>query len=351
MTLLPVVLAFAFALLLLYLWWGITCLPGERWQFIAAAPVEKRNGEEWTGLNFTWYGLLTANAYLASVVVLLILLGSVGVRPLVTCMFATAMLGCCVPASKLVALLVEKKSHTFTVGGAVFVGIIVTPFVIWGLNAIAGGFFSFHIPLIPAYAAVATAYAFGEGLGRLACISFGCCYGKPMDGKNTFLGQLFGSRSFTFHGATKKISYAGGLEAVPVIPVQALTAMINCTIGIIASWLFLSARYTAAFLLASLATQAWRTFSETMRADYRGEGRISAYQLMGAAGLVYALVAVAVLGNEPVTAPELYNGLKSVWNPGTILFLQMVWVILFVYTGASRVTASTVRFHVRQDRI
>jgi hypothetical protein len=33
------------------------------------------------------------------------------------------------------------------------------------------------MPIVPALAAVMIAYTFGEALGRLACISFGCCYG------------------------------------------------------------------------------------------------------------------------------------------------------------------------------
>ena len=163
-----------------YLWWGFRTLPGEGWQVVASVPSSKTEQGEWRGINFTWYGLLSANAYLVAVLVLLVLMGAVGVPPLGTAILAAAMLCCCVPASRLVARIVEKKNDTFTVGGAVFVGILITPFVIALLNRTAGELLAFHIPLMSAWAAIAIAYSFGEGLGRLACISFGCCYGKRL---------------------------------------------------------------------------------------------------------------------------------------------------------------------------
>ena len=79
------------------------------------------------GVNLTWYGLLTGNAYVVSVAVLFILMGAVKVPLAGTALLVTIMLACCVPASRLVARVVEKKAHTFTVGGAVFVGVLIAP--------------------------------------------------------------------------------------------------------------------------------------------------------------------------------------------------------------------------------
>jgi hypothetical protein len=334
-----------------YFWWGFRVLPGERWQVVAAMPVFKTDQGCWQGINFTWYGLLTANAYLVSVAVLLALLGSVGVPPLGTAILAAAMLCCCVPASRLVARIVEKKAHTFTVGGAVFVGIVITPFVILLINRTAGVKLAFHIPILSAYAAIAIAYAFGEGLGRMACISFGCCYGKPLASSSALLKKLFTGRSFVFSGSTKKIAYAGGLEAIEIIPIQAVTAVLYSLCGLIAAGLYLSSHQTAAFLLATVVTQGWRSFSETLRADYRGEGSISAYQIMGVIGVVYAVAAAILLAHEPNGLPELSIGLKSLWSPGLILFLQGIWILIFFYTGRSTVTGATLSFHVHHDRI
>jgi prolipoprotein diacylglyceryltransferase len=338
-------------LLALYLRWGFRCLPAENWQFLATVPSEKNDQGSWCGINFTWYGLLTANAYLVAVAVLLVLLGSVGVPPRATALLALTMLLCCVPASRLVAQLVEKKAHTFTVGGAVFVGMIITPPVIWLLNRFAGTALDFHLPLIATWAAIAIAYAFGEGLGRLACISFGCCYGKPLEGQTGLLARLLHDRGFVFHGSTKKIAYADGLEAVPVIPVQAMTAVLYSTCGLGAVFLFLSAHHTAAFLLTVSVTQIWRSYSETLRADYRGAGKISAYQIMGVAGLIYAVIMAAVLHHEATPLASLVAGLQGLWQPGMLLFLQGVWLTIFLYTGRSTVTGATVRFHLHQDRI
>lgn len=322
-------LGVAALVLTLYLWWGFRFLPAERWQIVATVPSTKTAQGGWLGINFTWYGLLTANAYLVAVAVLLVLLGSVGVPPLATSLLAVTMLCCCVPASRLVARLVEKKAHTFTVGGAVFVGIIITPFVIMLLNRLAGPHLGFQIPVMAACAAIAIAYAFGEGLGRLACISFGCCYGKPVAQNYGVLSRLFSGRGFVFFGSTKKVAYAGGLEAVELIPIQAVTAVLYTLCGLVATALFLASQHAIAFLLATSVTQGWRSFSETLRADYRGEGTFSAYQIMGVTGVLYALAMVTLLGTDGSVQAELAAGLRNLWNPALILFLQGLWCIIF----------------------
>jgi hypothetical protein len=261
------------------------------------------------------------------------------------------MLGCCVPASRLVARIVEKKSHTFTVGGAVFVGILITPFAIALINRTLGQMLAFHIPVMSAYAAIAIAYAFGEGLGRMACISFGCCYGKPLATSSGLLQRLFVGRGFVFFGSTKKIAYAGGLEAVEVIPIQAVTAVLYSVCGLVAAGLYLTSHETVAFLFATITTQGWRSFSETLRADYRGEGRISAYQIMGIIGVLYAIAAACLLTEKSAVAPDLSAGLASLWSPALILFLQGIWMTIFLYTGRSTVTGATLSFFVHRDRI
>jgi hypothetical protein len=347
----PVTLFIVIVVLAVYFWWGFSVLPGEKWQIVASVPALKNENGSWNGINFTWYGLLTANAYLVSVAVLLVLMGAVGVPPLGTAILAAAILCCCVPASRLVARIVEKKAHTFTVGGAVFVGILITPFVIALINRTAGVWLGLHIPVMSAYAAIAIAYAFGEGLGRMACISFGCCYGKPLTATSGLLKCLFTGRGFVFTGSTKKIAYADGLEAIEVIPIQAITAVLYSVCGLFAAGMFLSSHHTGAFLLATIVTQGWRSFSESLRADYRGEGKISAYQIMGGIGVAYAIAAAFVLAQEHVGLPDLATGLKSLWSPSLILFLQGIWMIIFLYTGRSTVTGATLRFHVHHDRI
>jgi hypothetical protein len=72
---------------------------------------------------------------------------------------------------------------------------------------------------------------------------------------------------------------------------------------------------------------------------------------MGVIGVVYAVAAAFLLAHEPNRLPDLSAGLKSLWRPELILFLQGIWMLLFFYTGRSTVTGATLSFHVHHDRI
>jgi hypothetical protein len=54
---------------------------------------------------------------------------------------------------------------------------------------------------------------------------------------------------------------------------------------------------------------------------------------------------------ESSAVPDIVEGLTNLWHPATILFLQAVWLIIFLYTGRSYVTGSTISFHIHQKRI
>ena len=334
-----------------YLYWGIKTLSQERWQILAAVPLRKGSEGEWNGVNLTWYGLLTANSYAVAVVVLFILMGAVRVPLAGTTAMAAAMLSLCVPASRLVARVVEKKAHTFTVGGAVFVGILMAPWIVLFVNRTLGAELDFHISPAAALAAFAIAYAFGEGLGRLACISFGCCYGKPLADAQLWLRKVFAGRCVSFYGKTRKISYAGGMEGEKVLPVQALTAIIYVCCAFCGIFLFLHEQFTFAFILTMTVTQGWRVISESLRADYRGSGKISAYQIMGMAGILYGGVTIFFAPAESFSRPDIIGGFVSLWHPGAIILLQALWLGIFFYTGRSTVTGATLSFHIHQERI
>jgi hypothetical protein len=333
-----------------YLYWGIRTLSRERWQIAAAVPVRKRNDGEWSGINLTWYGMLTANAYVVAVVALFMLMGAVRVPLAGTAAMAVAMLSLCIPASRLVARVVEKKAHTFTVGGAVFVGILMAPWIILLVNRTLGAELEFHISPAAALAAFGIAYAFGEGLGRLACISFGCCYGMPLADAPAWLRRIFAGRSVTFYGKTRKIAYAGGMEGKKVLPVQALTAVIYVFCAFCGIFFFLNAWFAGAFIVTMAVTQGWRVLSETLRADYRGGGKISAYQIMGMAGILYGSVTIFFAPAAHLSQPDISGGIVSLWHPGSILLLQALWLGIFFYTGRSTVTGATLTFHIHQER-
>jgi len=333
-----------------YLVWGMTTLPNEGWQIAAAVPLRKGDDGRWQGVNLTWYGILTANAYVVAVFLALVLMGAAGISLKAIGALVVLLLACCVPASRLVAQVVEKKSNTFTVGGAVFVGTLIAPWLVVLVNHLPVGDQGAPVPVLPALAAIAIAYAFGEGLGRLACISFGCCYGKPLSSCHPRLARLAAPVSLVFTGKTKKIAYASRLDGVKVLPVQGITYLLYTATGICSIVLFLRASYGASFLLSLAVTQVWRVCSEFLRDDYRGTGKFSAYQVMGVLAVLYGSW-VAFQFAAPGSLPELSLGMQGIWQPGSLLMMQVIWVAIFLYTGLSRVTASTMHFHVNAEKI
>jgi len=331
--------------------WAFKRLPDERWQFLASVPIMKDSSGRWHGLNFTYYGLLTANALVFGVGLLIVLLGSLHVPTAVTLALILAVLLLCLPAAKWVARLVEGKSCTFTVAGAFFVGIFVTPVVLHFFNLVLPEVGVRPVPLVPVLAAVMIAYTFGEALGRLACISFGCCYGVSLSAAHPILQKLLSRRHFVFSGKMKKISYASGMEGMQVVPIQAMTSLVYILAGLTASFLFLKGSFGVAFLFTIAVTQGWRSLSETLRADYRGNGRISAYQIMGILGIFLALALLFLLPAELAITPDLPAGIEAAWHPAVVLFLQGLWGIVFVLFGKSMVTGVEISFHLNHDRI
>jgi len=338
----------ALALILASLfWWAFRKLPGESWQILAAVPLHKHDSGHWSGLNLTWYGFFSASAYMLAAAVYLVLTASVGApRPGAFTVLA-AMLLICAPAAKILARMIEGKSFTFTVGGAAFTGILAAPFVTRLVEAFSG----WALPVLPVISAIVIAYAFGEGLGRLACVSFGCCYGRPLSDFSPAARRLLGYWTFTFTGKTKKIAYEGGLDGQKVLPVQAFSAVVNSVAGLAGTVLFLLSQFWAAFLFTVVVTQLWRFVSEFLRADFRGHARISAYQKMNVVAVLYAVVLAALVPDVAPAAADLEAGLRTLWNPAMILILQCLWVVFFLYTGRSKVTGSTLEIFVHRDRI
>lgn len=330
--------------------WGFHHFPQDKWQIIATIPLLKSETGEWQGLNLTLYGLITACAYAVSVALVFVLLAAVGTSPWRVFPVAALILAVVIPASSLVARWVEKKRYTFSIGGASFVGIIIAPWVIvladrYWLDA------SQAIPVVPALAAFAIAYAIGEGLGRLACVSFGCCYGKPVATCTPLLRSVFRRWHFIFQGKTKKIAYEGNMEGQPVMPIQAITAVLFVTTGLAAVWLFLIGHYAASLLLALVVTQVWRVVSETLRADYRGGGRVSVYQFLAGLAVLYVIGLTLVLPAARPFHANIVDGLAASWDPGMILFLLAVWLATFIFAGRSMVTTARLSFDVCHERI
>jgi hypothetical protein len=331
--------------------WAFKTLPQEQWQFIGVIPGRKNICEGFfDGVNFTWYGFFSALAYACGAALWALLMGSVGV-PLSGAILASApVLLTCAAAANLLVRVVEDKRYGFTVGGAAFVGLFAAPACLFAL-AESEPLLGFATPLPAGLAAMAIAYVLGEGIGRLACISFGCCYGKPVDQTHGWV-RVFSERfHFVFAGDTKKISFAAGLQGVRVVPVQATTASIYALGALAGLVLFFERQYGWAVALALGSCQIWRVYSETIRADYRGESRFTAYQTMAAAGACLAIAAPAVLPGGSGPPPDFAAGARTLWSPAALLFLQAVWAAGFVYAGRSTQTKASLRFSVLADRV
>lgn len=345
-------------LITLSLVWGFRTLPRERWQIMAVLPKQKDTHGKWKGLNLTYYGLLSANAYTFAVVIFVILSASVRIPISGLCVLILLLLGVCLPASRLVARIVEKKSGTLTVGGAVFVGTVAAPWLVFLVNQTLGKTLDFDISPIVLLAAISIAYAFGEGLGRLACISFGCCYGKPLNQCHPLVRKLFANFYLVFTGRTKKIAYASGFDGEKVLPIQIMTATLYSVSGLLGVGLYLNGFYSAALLETLIVTQIWRFSSEFFRADFRGDFRgyfrITPYQIMALLTVAYAAGVVLLAPGAPpgvTLLPSLASGMDAIWTPWMILFIQFIWIASFLHTGRSSVTGSHITFHVEESRI
>lgn len=331
--------------------WSFRHLPRERWQMLAAVPLRKGDDGCWQGLNLTYYGLFNAMAFTVAAALAFILAAAAGVSPAMVTAMLAVLIAVCAPASRVVAFLVERKRHTLTVGGASFVGILLSPVLVWTAGWISPRLGGSAIPVWPVLAAFSIAYAFGEGIGRLACISFGCCYGRPIESLPAPLRQWLRPLAFRFAGHTRKIAYASALEHQPVVPVQAFTNVLYLLAGTIGILLYLRGNFFSAFLLTLVVTQAWRVLSECFRSDYRGGGRFSAYQCMSVVSLVYAACLPLVFPTGNLPPPELAAGLSALWTPAMLLALQGLFIFAFLFTGRSEVTDSRIAFRVVRDRV
>jgi hypothetical protein len=333
------------------LWWGFRSLPKEKWQIMAVLPRHK-SGTGWQGLNLTYYGLLSANAHTFAVILFLILTTAARIPLPGVCLFVAGVLAVCLPASRIIARIVEKKKGTLTVGGAVFAGILVSPVLVFLINRIPGPVMASPLHPLVLLSAVSIAYAFGEGLGRLACISFGCCYGKPLDQCHPHIQKLFSRFYLVFTGPLKKITYASGYDGQKILPVQIITAALYSSAGLAGTALFLNGSYRFALLITLAVTQIWRFVSEFFRADFRGGLTISAYQIMALATLGCAGVMALVLPVDTrLPLPRLHEAASVLWTPWMVLFVQGIWAAAFLHTGKSVVTGSSIFFHVEKTRI
>jgi hypothetical protein len=315
-------------------------LPNEKWQFIASIPVAKNKNGIFESINLTWYGFFTSSSIVYSVLIFTVLALSGGAEIQQITVFVVAILAVAVPSAKIIAAMVEKRSGTITIGGAAFAAIIVAPFITMLLPYFGDGRPVSGLML----SSISTAYAAGEGFGRLACLSFGCCYGKRMDSCNRIAQMLFSKFNFRFYGGLKKASYEDCLEGVRLLPVQGITAVLLSVTAIASASLIFSGHYKAAFLFSVCVTFGWRLLSEFLRADFRGASKISAYQIMSLTAIIYSIAVSSVVWFGGSGSTYMSMVVPVMTDIRFILTMQMLWLLGFIYTGISSVTKSRIEF-------
>ncbi len=140
------------------------------------------------------------------------------------------------------------------------------------------------------------------------------------------------------------------MEAVRVIPIQAVTCVIYTALALMASALYFHGQFAVAFAISLIGSQLWRVYSETLRADYRGGSTLfSAYQFMALAAALYGVVIAAWLPAHQGLQPDLMAGLNALWSPGVIISLQLITVVMFFFSGTSTITTGELRFGLASD--
>ena len=134
------------------------------------------------------------------------------------------------------------------------------------------------------------------------------------------------------------------------MPAPALSALVLSAAGLAGVPLFLDGNFRAAAALALSVAFLWRFACEFLRADDRGkgrgQGRLSAYQWMALACLVYVVSAMGLL-SAPTRRPDIHQGLALLVSPFTMLALAAIGVVVFVYLGVSKMTTATIRLGVK----
>jgi prolipoprotein diacylglyceryltransferase len=325
--------------------WAFRHLPGERWMMLASLPVRALAPGRWAAINLTYYGLISGLAISIALALALFLIGATS-QPLIPLLITViGMLAVTLPASRLLNLLVEGHRQGFTIGGAAFVGILAVPWMAWLAHRVTG--FSAEAAW-PAAAwmlgALAPAYAIGEGIGRLACLSFGCCYGKPLATSPAWLQRLFARWTVVFRGPLKKAATESNLEGVPLLPVQQLTVLLSSAAGWLGITLFWQGHPVAAYTVAMVITQGWRFASEFLRADYRGGNRISAYQWMALVAAVYVIAIALFWPAITPTEPAVRSGAQTLTHPLSLALIIITGCTLWLRMGISTVTQAEITF-------
>ncbi|MBC7195846.1 MAG: prolipoprotein diacylglyceryl transferase [Deferribacterales bacterium] len=339
-----------------FTYFGIKFFPKENYQVLCIIPVKKYKNGKWYGLNITYYGLISAISYTFAVFTFLILTKSYSIKIQIIVISAILILISCMPAARFMARIIEKKKNTFTISGAAFIGTLLSPIIFFATSYLFTLDLNFarKIAFI-LLSALSVSYILGEGVGRLACISFGCCYGKKVDEYHGVFKNFFNKFNTVFEGKTKKASYEGGCENIKTIPVQSLSSIIYNTTGLIGIILFSLGYIKTCFVLTVVVANLWRFVTEFLRNDHRGTiKKYSNYQYFSFITIFYAFLIVLIF-NVDIDKNGIFFDIKSGFNEiknfWITTFLLSIFVVSFIYTGISKVTYAKLEIEVFSKNI
>ncbi len=320
-------------------------LPKEKYQFLLVIPYKKINNEEWRSLNITYYGLFNALGYSLGLFLCLFNFFALGIEKLDALYNLILIFTICMPISKLIPIYVEKTKHGFTIAGALFFGIITTPISTFLVYFFQGKLNLFYDNLLPILSTMSVSFLLGESIGRLGCISFGCCYGKKVEEvNNTFLKKVFNNFNTVYYGDLKKASYASNLNGIKTVPIQAMSVLINLILSFIGQLLFLESNYTLSLVITILGNQLFRFFAEFLRADYRGSDTITIYQKMSIINIAIITLIIYIFPSNKGILLDIQRGINYVFEYKVFIAILFVFFISFFYTGISTATYSITKF-------
>lgn len=229
-------------------------------------------------------------------------------------------------------------------GAAVFAQLLwgsqalLRPFGYWG--AVAGALsgsvllhFVFDFGLATIALAVVMGAPFVQAVGRLRCLSQGCCHGVETDP----------SRGIRVWQRQSRVVVMSGLAGRPILPTQLYSILFNCLQGPLLFSLYLSRDADAAFIvgLYFMLTGIERFAEDAYRGEKqtRWAGALRENQWIAISAAAFGMV-VSVLPSDPPSSPDWS------WDP-----LLLVAALLGGLIGAFGMSMDFPKSKVRYSRL
>lgn len=329
-----------FSVFLLIIIWGLKNLSRDEFQFFCAIPYKKIEENTYEGTNITFYGIISALSCSASVFLFLVLIKFIDFPLKLAYFILITIFLTGLYASRTLAYIIEKRKDTLTIGGATFVsGIISVPLIYFFIK-------SFNINetyFLPVLTALTTSYTFGEGLGRLACISFGCCYGKPAE-RYPKLPKIL---KIKFFSETKKAVYDSNYKNLELINIQGIVVCLFTILAILSVILIMLEKFKIALLISFTMPAIVRFFSEFFRDDNRGINyKLSTYQFFSLILVIYSLIFLYIF--KPLET-KIYIKSTIFFSNTELIILTALFFTTLIHSGVSKVTASKISFNLKKS--